>query len=188
MRKGSFFACALVGLTAVAACQPLYAGKPDKLVNPGIKRRPPEPPEVEVVIKPIEACVTAFHDDPKTYPRSPSDAKVSAAALSDGDTAMSQANRAPDMATHVRLTVQGIERYRVALAKDPYNPGITVKLALAYDAMYRKGCTLALLKRIGAMQLNPRYQQRAQGVADDVAGNKSSFTGYTSEATAAVGR
>ena len=188
MRKGSFFACALVGLTAVAACQPLYAGKPDKLVNPGKKRRPPEPPEVEVVIKPIENCVASFHDDPKTFPKTPADKRLSQAAVSDGDTAMSQANRATDAATQVNLTKTGIERYRVALQKDPYNADITVKLAIAYDAMYRKGCALALLKRIGAMTLNPRYQTAAQHSADDVVGNTTSFRQYRSDAVSAVGR
>jgi len=170
---------------SVVACQPLYGGKPEKLRNPERKKKPEEPPEAAVQIKYVEDCVASFRDDPKLARPDPGRAN---ALVGDGDTALAQVSRAKDPASQAELIKQSIDKYRGALIKDPYNQEATLKLAIAYDMVYRKGCALALLKRISVLESHPKYKSAAKRVADEVADNNQLFKGYRKDAVSAVGR
>src|SRR6185436_7705289 len=110
------------------------------------------------------------------------------ALVGDGDSTLAQMPKAKEPAAQAELIKQSIDKYRSALVKDPYNQEATLKLAVAYDMVYRKGCALALLKRIAALESNPKYKSAAKRVADEVADNGQLFKGYRKDAVSAVGR
>jgi hypothetical protein len=166
-------------------CQALYGGKPEKLRNPERKKHPEEAEEKPPEVKYVEECVANFRDDPKLVRP---DSSRSSALVGDGDTTLSQVSRAKDPASQAELIKQSIDKYRSALVKDPYNQEATLKLALAYDMVYRKACALALLKRIAALESNPRFKSAAKRVADEVADTPAMFKGYRKDAVSAVGR
>lgn len=173
------------GVVGSAGCQALYGGKPEKLRNPERKKKPDDLPEQAVEVKYIDDCIANFRDDPKLVRP---DTSRSNALVGDGDATLSQATRAKEPAAQAELIKQSIDKYRGALIKDPYNQDATLKLALAYDMVYRKGCALALLKRIAALESNPRYKSMARRVADEVADTPTMFKGYRKDAVSAVGR
>lgn len=178
---GALLAC----LVLVSGCQALYGGKPDKLRNPERKKAPPEPEITATKIQYVEDCVANFRDDPKTVRPNTGLANQ---LVGDGDTAMQNATKAKDPASQAELIKLSIDKYRNALIKDPYNHEATLKLALAYDMVYRKGCAIAMLKRIAALQANPKYAKAANAKADEVNDNPAWFKGYRKDAVAAVGR
>lgn len=190
MRRGSSVRALLVGACLVfvagsVGCQAMYGGKPEKQRNPPRKKKPAEAAEKEPEIKYIDECVANFRDDPKLARPDPSSGNR---LVGDGDAAIAQVPRAKDAVSQIELVKQGIEKYRSALIKDPYNQEATLKLAIAYDLVHRKGCALALLKRISALESHPKYRPAAKRVADEVADNGSLFRGYRNDAVQAVGR
>jgi hypothetical protein len=183
--RALFLSACLVFVGGSVGCQALYGGKPEKLRNPERKKKPEEPPDAVVQVKYIEECVANFRDDPKLVRPDPSRAN---ALVGDGDVAFAQSPKAKDPASQAELIKQSIDKYRSALVKDPYSHEATLKLAIAYDAVYRKGCAIALLKRISALESNPKFKSNAKRVADEVADNASLFKGYRKDAVQAVGR
>ena len=66
-------------------------------------------------------------------------------------------------------------------------------IADAYDSMtsdrvYRKGCALAMLKRLSALEANPKFAKGAKLAIDRVTDNAQWFKGYRKDAIAAIGR
>jgi hypothetical protein len=179
---GALLACLVL---ATAGCQALYGGKPDKLKNPERKKPPPEIEVAATQVKYVEDCTANFRDDPKLARPNPG---LAGQLVGDGDTALQNANKAKDPASQAELIKLSIDKYRNALIKDPYNHEATLKLALAYDMVYRKGCALAMLKRIAALQANPKYAKAANAKADEVTDNAQWFKGYRKDAISAVGR
>lgn len=172
------------------ACQPLYGGKPEKLVNPTRKKPPKEEPVAEAQIKEIEDCAADFRGDPKV-----AQAKITAttnsqsiALTSEGDTAVANSDKTQDPAAQAGLLKEGIDKYRNALIKDPYNAEATLHLALAYDKVYRKGCAIAMLKRLAQLAANPRFARAANPAIDSISDNGQWFKRYRKDANAAVGR
>jgi len=178
-------ACLILATAGLGGCQPMYGGKPEKLANPSKKKRPPEPEKAEVKITYVEECKADFRGDPKTARPQPALAQRLA---QDGDAALQSARQAKDPTSEIELIRVGIDKYRNALVKDPYNAEVTLGLALAYDRVLRKGCALALLKRISALEANPKYASGARRAADLVTDNSQWFKGYRNEAISAVGR
>ncbi|MEO8702029.1 MAG: hypothetical protein ABI867_18430 [Kofleriaceae bacterium] len=180
----AFLACLVF---AIAACQPLYGNAPDKLVAPSKKKKPPEPPESVIEVKYVEECAANFRDDPKRVFR---DQTGSNNLVGAGDDSLVQADKAKDPASQAELIRVSIDKYRNALVKDPYNAEATLKLAVAYDRIYRKGCALKLLARIATLESNPKFSKEAKRAADQAADNagRDWFKGYKKDAVAAVGR
>lgn len=174
------------GLLGSTGCQPLYGGKPDKLAKPPTKKRPPEPPPVVVEIKYIEDCVASFRDDPKKAP--PPQRTIANKLADDGDAAMAAATKMKEPIQAANAIKDAVDKYGNALKKDPYNAEITLKLAVAYDAVYRKGCALAMLKRLQTLSTNPSVAPNADRVINGVSDNSNMFKGYRKEAVAAIGR
>jgi hypothetical protein len=181
---GALIACLVLATTATG-CQKLYGGTPERLKNPERKKKPDDPDIAATPVKYVEDCTANFRDDPKQARPNPGLANQ---LVGDGDTAMQNANKAKDAASQAELIKVSIDKYRNALIKDPYNHEATLKLALAYDMVYRKGCALAMLKRIQSLQANPKYAKQANLKADEVVDNASWFKGYRKDAVAAVGR
>ena len=166
-------------------CQALYGGKPEKLRNPERKKKPEEAAEKAPEVKYVEECAANFRDDPKLVRP---DTPRSNALVGDGDTTLALVGKAKEPSAQADLIKQSIDKYRSALVKDPYNQEATLKLAVAYDMVYRKACALALLKRIAALESNPRFKSAAKRVADEVADTPTLFKGYRKDAVSAVGR
>ncbi|MGE5182734.1 MAG: hypothetical protein ACM31C_11755, partial [Acidobacteriota bacterium] len=80
------------------------------------------------------------------------------------------------------------DKYRNALIKDPYNVTATLELAVAYDKVLRKGCAIAMLKRLSALSNNPKWANEANRNIDSIDANGQWFKGYRKDAMAAVGR
>ncbi|HEU4730251.1 MAG TPA: hypothetical protein VFT22_20280 [Kofleriaceae bacterium] len=169
----------------LAACQPLYGGKPEKLVAPQRKKAPPKEDVAEAPIKEIEECQADFRGDPKNVRVQTS---LSNQLTGEGDTALSSSDKAQEPQQRVGLLREGIDKYRNALIKDPYNAEATLKLALAYDRVYRKGCAIAMLKRLASLSTNPKYGKTANPAIDSISDNGQWFRRYRKDAMAAVGR
>lgn len=182
---GSRLLAWLLACVALAACQPLYGGKPEKLSPPPKKKRPAEETVVVAAPKYIEDCSANFRDDPKRVFR---DTSTSNNLVQAGDDSIGQASRAKDPASQAELIRVSIDKYRNALLKDPYNADATLKLAVAYDRVLRKGCALKLLARIATLEAHPKFQREAKRAADLVNDTKEWFRDYRKDAVSAVGR
>jgi hypothetical protein len=181
-------ACLLVCLglaLGVTACQPLYGSRPEKLKNPEKKKRPPEAAEAAPEIKYVDECNANFSDDPKkAHPQPPMGRQLFDAA----ESTLDQADKAKEDSMKVSLLREAIDKYRNALIKDPYNVPATLKLAVAYDRVLRKGCAIAMLKRLAALSNNPKWASEANRNIDSIDANAQWFKGYRKDAMAAVGR
>jgi hypothetical protein len=170
----------LMGMVVfAAACQPMYDAKAPKLKDPPIakhdKSKDPPPPEPTY----DEKCTVDF-SAPPTQKRQ---TKVAQQHLVAGDTAIESAQREP---AKQEMAAQGVEQYRQALIADPYNAEATLKLALAYDKVLRKGCALAMLKRLDALAANPKFGAEPQ--INRVLDNESWFKPYRTDALKALGK
>jgi hypothetical protein len=173
------------GFVGMGACQPLYGNKPEKLHTPEKKKKPPEVADADVPVKYIEDCAADFHADPRTVRPQPGMAQP---LTNDGDTALQGADKATDPMAKVGLIKDAIQKYINALKKDPYNADATLKLARAYDLVLRKGCAIAMLKRLAALSSNPKFAKDAQLKIDSIDDNSGWFKGYRKDAVAAVGK
>ena len=175
--------CLALAVT-VPACSPLYGSKPERLRNPDKKKRPPEA-EVKVEIQYIDQCTANFSDDPKkTRPQIPLGRQL----YDQAENALAQSDQAKEDTMKVSLIKEAIDKYRNALIKDPYNVPATLKLAVAYDRVLRKGCAIAMLKRLASLSNNPKWAAEANRNIDTIDANAQWFKGYRKDALAAVGR
>lgn len=168
-------------LPTATGCQPLWGGKPERLRNPEKKKRPPG---AEVQVKYVDDCKADFFADASRVKPRPNDARP---LIELGDAAMTQAEQAKDPMQKSGRVVDAINKYKNALVKDPYNAEATYRLAVAYAHVLRKGCSLALLKRLTALEKNPAYETAAHrmiaaGTAD------SAFKGFRKDADSALGQ
>jgi len=173
-----------LGLGAMG-CQPLYGGKPEKLPTPAKKKPPKEEPVVEAPIKFVEDCTADFRADAKTARQQTS---LSNQLTGEGDTAMANSDKATEPTAQAGLLKDAVDKYRNALIRDPYNAEATLKLALAYDKVYRKGCAIAMLKRLATLAANSRFARTATPAIDSISDNGGWFKHYRKDAMAAVGR
>ncbi|HTR51174.1 MAG TPA: hypothetical protein VMJ10_10745 [Kofleriaceae bacterium] len=177
--------CLMLPLSlGLVACQPLYGGKPEHLANPQ-KKKKPEGMDQPVAVKYIDDCNPDFRDDPKkVHPQ----VSIAVQLVATGDTDLSTAEREKDDQKRVGLLKEAIDKYRNALVKDPWNIDATLKLAVTYDKTRRKGCALAMLKRLASLSANTKYAAEVNRSIDTIDANGQWFKDYHKEAMTAVGR
>jgi len=180
-------ACVLVMASLViAACQSMYGPKPEKLRTPG---KLPVPVQTEQALAGpayVEDCAVDFQKAP---PRAgvKRDERTAAKLVERGDATLSSADTTTDGTKRGDLMRATIDRYSDALARDPFNADATLKLALAYDRVYRKGCALALLRRLVALAGNRTFAPAATADINRVDDNKQWFKDYRAQALKAIG-
>jgi len=183
MARGVLLCIALA--FGVASCSPLYGNKPDRLKNPEKKKKPPEEEAKVQPVKYIDECTANFSDDPKkARPQPP----MGRTLYEQAESALQQSDTAKEDSIKVGLIKEAIEKYRNALIKDPYNVPATLKLAVAYDRVLRKGCAIAMLKRLASLSNNPKWASEANRNIDTIDANAQWFKGYRKDAMQAVGR
>lgn len=180
MGKSLIAACA-VALTASCA---MYGDPAPRVKNPPPIRHTEivekDPPKVYIddcdwkVVQPTKA-------PKRDVVRSDQHVKV-------GDTAAVGADKAAVPADKTKLLIDSIQEYGAALERDPFNAEATLKLALAYDKVLRRGCALALLDRLGKLADHPTYERSATERIDDVENHKSWFGDYRKDALKALKR
>jgi hypothetical protein len=185
----SFSRAAIFGaLLMLSACQPLYGGKPESLKRLETKKRPPQEATKVAAVVYNEDCATSFFDPPPPRAPAPSPGQAQG-SVQTGRQSIDQARRAPDAPSKVNSIIAAIESYKAALVKDPYNAEATFYLAEAYDMVLRKGCAIALLKRLAALQTHTApVDERARSKINELMDNPSMFAGYRKDAVTAVGR
>src|SRR4029079_13602340 len=141
--------------------------------------------EAVVEIKYVDDCNANFSDDPK---RASKQTAMSNQLFTLGENALDQSDKAKEDSMKVSLLKEAIDKYRNSLIKDPYNVGATLKLAVAYDRVLRKGCAIAMLKRLASLSNNPKWAAEANRNIDSIDANAQWFKGYRKDAMAAVGR
>lgn len=176
------FACVLA-LASSVGCQAMYGGRPEALKNPVKKKRPPE--AAEKVVYDEECKAEFFAPTPKNFTPSPSQA---APMVERGKTELAAARRSTDPQQRAQSLISSINSYKAALVKDPYNPEATLQLAIAYDAVQKKGCAIALLKRLAALQGHEPVADTTRAKLDEVSANETMFRGYRKDAVSAIGR
>ena len=175
-----------VACLALAACQPMYQHKPERLKNPpgqtpkgGVATTAGEPTPVFV-----EDCTVNFSAPPAKKRKEQASQTETAA----GNTALPASSARPATPAGVQSVTTAIAHYRQALIDDPYNAEATLQLALAYDRVLRKGCALAMLRRLDALAANPTFQPDAEPMVELVVQNPHWFRPYHNDAVKAAGR
>lgn len=181
----------LLVVFAFAACQPMYGAKAPPLKNPQVvpeKKRVIKPDDIVVKPKPIEDCEwrTTALPDPTKMPKR--DTTRSQEATQRADQKIVNADKATDPKSKEALLIDSIQEYGAALTKDPYNAEATLKLAVAYDKVLRKGCALKLINRLSKMTAHPKLEREANAKLDEIENHKTWFEDYRPEAMKATGR
>ena len=166
------------------ACQPMYGEKAATMKNPEPIKPPKDLPVEVVKITYDEDC--ELITKPVKNPRR--DTKRAQIHVRTADQKVVDAEAATEPKTRGDLFIDGIDQYGTALASDPFNAEATLKLALAYDKVLKKGCALALLQRLDKMAQNPTLADDANEKIDAVTDHKKWFEGYRRDALKAVGR
>jgi hypothetical protein len=181
----------LLVLLAFAACKPMYGDPAPKLKNPPIvpeKKRVIKPDDIAKKQEPIANCEwrTIALPDPAKMPKRDTPRAQEATARADGK--LRTADATADETAKGKLLIDSIQEYGAALTKDPYNAEATLKLALAYDKVLRKGCALKLIDRLSKMTTHPKLERAANEKLDDIENHKTWFEDYRQEALKATGR
>jgi len=177
-----------VATLAFAACQPMYGAPPQKLKTPS--RVPPpvgykDDDKGPVFVDATDDCslrTTPVVGKPRR------DTPRSDALVQKADQTAVAADKSTVGTEKGNLLIDSITDYGAALQKDPYNAEATLKLALAYDKVYRKQCAISMLTRLNKLASNPTYERAANEKLDDLEHHKSWFSRYRNDALHAAGR
>lgn len=174
-----------IALVLVFSACNMYGEKAPRLKNP-VPIKPTiddkaEPPAV--VIVDVPDCEFYERDMPVGKPTS-----KTAELERTGDARDQVFTKSSDNKVKTEALIDVIDSYGRALAGDPFNPDLTLKLARAYDKAQRKGCALALLGRLNRLSNNGKFAKKTAPVIDEVLERKDYFRRYRKDAIKALGR
>lgn len=173
-------AMAIAPVFAVGCAGP-YEAAAEKVKKPAKKNRPPDAAPVAEEIKYDEDCKTKFQEDNTKVRRKSPQQQIDA-----GDQALQIVDQSPDPQAKANAAVEAINKYKNALAQDPYSASATYKLAVSYALVRKKGCTLALLKRLTELQKHPDFEGEATRMIKSV-DDEPAFKGFHKDALTAAG-
>jgi hypothetical protein len=106
-----------------------------------------------------DVCPTNFNADPRKAKKSATKARPH---LGSGkqhlDVALSTSmSDKPDQ--HVAEALAAVDEYRAALDENHYNAEATYQLAVSYALLHKRGCALAMLKRLHTLTDNARLSR-----------------------------
>ncbi|HEY1551204.1 MAG TPA: hypothetical protein VGG28_25420 [Kofleriaceae bacterium] len=172
-----------LGLVFVTGCA-LYGGPSDPLHRvPQTKPPAGAAADDTPAVAYVEDCETDFHRDARGVVVHPDTATT---RVREGETASITATKKSGV-EQAKLLVESIDHYADALRADPYDASATLGLAIAYDRVLRKGCALAMLRRLNALSQNPHVSPDAKLRVANVVDNPQWFKGYRNAALTAVG-
>jgi hypothetical protein len=146
---------------------------------PGAKKaKDQEGKEPAPVVVYKEDCDTNFRGPTGSIRQSGEAARL----VTEGDAKIVNVSKASSPEGKKDLILGSIDKYRAALTKDPYDAEATLKLALAYDMTLRKGCALALLRRLETLSNSQQFRAAAESKKNLVRDNTQWFAGYRKEA------
>jgi len=171
-----------------------YTGSPERLKKPRAKKRPADkvaPTEVAEggaagaggSAVSDEKCRTNFFAEPKKTPRKAKEARTMAVQA---DSSLLAAERQFGPARQ-QLVVEAMGTLSNALARDPYGPEPTYKLAVAYALVGKKSCSLALLERLKGLAAMPDVEREATRTIQRAARDPA-FEPFGKEARTAMGQ
>lgn len=172
----------------VSACN-MYGEKAQRMRNPvpiqpTLAQKEQMKKEAEVVIVDLPDC--EYHERAMPVPTKPS--KQASELERTGDAQSQVFTKASDINVKKDALIDAIDTYGRALANDPFNPDLTLKLARAYEKAQRKGCALALLGRLNKLSNNEKFSKKTEPVINEVLDRKDYFERYRKEAVKALGR
>lgn len=178
----SFASLALV----LGACG-MYVNKSEPLSKPSPIKPSKDLPKDDVATAPPLKEICDYH-----WNAPPPTKKVPASRVEQqerlGDAKLEVYVKATDPVERSNAIAEGMEAYARALVDDPFNPVLTLKLALAYDKVNDKGCAIALLGRLAKLSDNPKFQAQADLTIGEILDRRDYFGRYRNDAIRAVGR
>ena len=168
-------------------CGGLYSGKAEKVYKPGKKKEP------DVVVAPAEIkwngeCAAKLNEEPgtalKTHKKNEARVKQLAAQAQE---LLDTAATSSDNKQKAGQTAEAIDKLRKGLVDAPYSVDATYSLAIGYARARRKGCALAMLKRLAQLEKYDDFSTAAKRLIGDALDN-GEFQPFRKEADEALGR
>jgi hypothetical protein len=164
------------------------------VARPALEAAPKKKPAKKAPAKPTgvpikwdDECQARFLEDPKQYARA--NPYLARARLEPLDLELVETRKLTDSEPKVQKVVSLLSRYWMVLAnQDPYSAQATLGIAIGYDMVFKKGCALRMLRRLGELERHPAFMRAARQAIDDVDSTPSYFTHYRKEALSAMGR
>jgi Flp pilus assembly protein TadD len=178
---------AVLVMLAVAGCGGLYSGKPEKLSKPS-KKKEPDAVVAVVEIKWANECAAKLNEEPgtslKTHKKNEARVKQIAAQAQE---LLDAAASASDNQQKAGQTTEAIDKLRKALVDAPYSAEATYSLAVGYARSRRKGCALAMLKRLAQLEKYEDFAVVSKRLIGDALDN-AEFQPFRKDADEALGR
>ena len=183
----AFVATSGITTVGLAGCGGLYSGKPEKVYKPGKKKEP------DVVVAPVEIkwndeCVAKLNEDPgkSLAMHKKNEARVRQLAAQ-AEELLDAAKNATDNKSKAGQTAEAIDKLRKALVDAPYSAEATYQLAIGYARSRRRGCSLAMLKRLAALEKYDDFTATAKRLINEALDN-GEFQPFRKQADEAMNR
>lgn len=192
MRGSRLFALGLaavlgLGLSTTTACGGLYSGKPERVYKPS-KKKEPEVVEVAVEIKWQDECSAKLNEEPgkSLALHKKNEARVRQLAAQ-AQELLDAAATTSDNRQKAGQTAEAIDKLRKGLVDAPYSAEATYSLAIGYARARRRGCALAMLKRLAALEKYDDFTSVSKRLIGDALDN-GEFQPFRKQADEALGR
>jgi len=174
--------------TVTSGCAGLYSGKPERIKKPSKKKMPEEVATGPVEIKWVDDCSAKFQEEVGKAMDQHRRGQGKAKRLTNqGIELLEKADKEDVTEKRAGLTMEAISTLRDALIEDPYHAEATYNLAVAYTRARRKGCALALLKRLADLEVYPDFAGDAKRMINQARDDRV-FSPFRKDADAAIGR